>query len=530
MASSNISLFGGDDDDSSDSDNNENNNTNIISNTTSDSNEGDPSKRDNNDGVKDVEDESQSHNDSNKTNNINNAKEDKNNDINISSNKENEDDDDDDDDEDAEFNDDDVIGRTKNEREIQLEQEAKMRSEKEKKSEITDYLDGSGENEEYDKNYPSNGEKPLSSRKFSVLDIPRPIPSLVGNKTQQVSLHMTKLPNIVNINIDPYDKDTYLPEEEEKEYNGFVHNMIRWRYKKNPSTGEYMRNSQGKLIRESNSRVVKWSDGSMTLHVGTEIFEIDSFSSNKKQPIGGTNRAQFPGMNGYLYLSQKATLLSSNTNEDGEKNVKKEESKSLGTVLECMGSITSKLIPRPSITSEAHKNLTLAVHQRNMKKSRIAEYVTQVDPEQEKNQRIKNKDDLNRSQKGKRPIGRGGYGAGRSGARHRRPNRRFYNDDPGHFDSVSIRQMKHGIVDDVDEYGQMRVVESDSEDDEWRNRKRYKKRNSTWADESSVGRAGDDDDEDDDNVVADQDSESDEDFNLNRKRKSRGNVFDDEDE
>jgi len=32
----------------------------------------------------------------------------------------------------------------------------------------------------------------------------------------------------------------------------------------------------GEKIRESNARMVKWSDGSLSLHVGSEIFEISS--------------------------------------------------------------------------------------------------------------------------------------------------------------------------------------------------------------------------------------------------------------
>lgn len=36
---------------------------------------------------------------------------------------------------------------------------------------------------------------------------------------------------------------------------------------------------EGNAVRESNARMVKWSDGSMSLHLGSEIFDV------YKQPL-----------------------------------------------------------------------------------------------------------------------------------------------------------------------------------------------------------------------------------------------------
>lgn len=44
-----------------------------------------------------------------------------------------------------------------------------------------------------------------------------------------------------------------------------VENTIRWRYSQDESGNE---------IRESNARIVKWSDGTMSLYLGGEIFDI----------------------------------------------------------------------------------------------------------------------------------------------------------------------------------------------------------------------------------------------------------------
>jgi RNA polymerase-associated protein LEO1 len=181
--------------------------------------------------------------------------------------------------------------------------------------------------------------------------------------------------------------------------------MIRWRYQTDKVTGEIVRvGRSGEPVRESNARVVKWSDGSYTLHVGREVLEVDTFDGG----VPVDDMVGFPGINGYLYVSQKARIRPPSkkaldrggppeNNEDEEDDDNEEEefapSKPAGTVLECIAPISARLVPRPSsLASDAHRNLTLAVRQRNVKRARIAEIVTEVDPEKEKLARIKGKD------------------------------------------------------------------------------------------------------------------------------------------
>ena len=251
---------------------------------------------------------------------------------------------------------------------------------------------------------------------------------------EDISLHMTKLPNLVAIQPQAFDKDRYDPDEEEEEYNGYVHNMIRWRYKVD-ADGNVLRDNHGKLQRESNSRLVKWEDGSYTLHIGNESFEVDAVTTG--------SQGKFAGLNGYIYLSQKATF----SNQDEELPG--------GTILEAMGQVSSRLTARPSsLQSEAHKSLTVAVRQRTIKKARIAEYVTQEDPEAAKAARIRTGEDREKTERHKKS---GSYNKSRG------PRGRRYgdDDDDGAYDDVNISRMKRGgdMDDDMDDYG------SDSDDD-----------------------------------------------------------------
>mmetsp|Transcript_18052 Transcript_18052/g.40038 ORF Transcript_18052/g.40038 Transcript_18052/m.40038 type:complete len:682 (+) Transcript_18052:208-2253(+) len=395
-------------------------------------------------------------------------------------------------------------------------------------------------------------------RRVEVLDIPRP-PQI--HHSSKLSLHVAKLPNLVGMQPKPYDPETFDAEQEDKDYRGYTHSMIRWRYKKkkkNEKKGgkdeskddddddedyEYARDENNKLIRESNARFVKWSDGSYTLHVGPDVFEVDQIGAPKGAQTATTalaaakagtpaaeaaaaaaaaaaagggggktkSKAIPPGTNGYVYLTH--TIRAAQSETDGTPL----PSLINTTILECQGPITSKLVPRPSsLHSAAHKNLTLAVRQRNMKKARIAEVVTVHDPELEKARRIRNKDDMAKqaARRGRRGGGRrSSAGGGRPGM-----NRRYLeeDEDDDHYDSVNVSRMKRRAFDrDASmDYG----TSSGEEEDEWSKRKRLGVRSSkrgkmeasaaaaAAAVESSSGEEefmdfGDDDDDEEDNVM-----------------------------
>jgi len=179
-----------------------------------------------------------------------------------------------------------------------------------------------------------------------------------------------------------------------------------------------------------------------------------------------TSESPYTGVNEYLYLSQKATMekdSSNNNNTSDDDNAPK----SL-TVLEFMGPIQSKMIALPSsLQSEAHKNLTLAVRQRNMKKARIAEYVT-VDPEKEKLDRIKNKEDFNgqRQQRHQKQRGQNNNNKGGMGGRRRRYQE---DEEDDRYDNVNLSRLKRRQYEDEEvDYGR----ESDEEESDWYKRKK----------------------------------------------------------
>jgi RNA polymerase-associated protein LEO1 len=109
-------------------------------------------------------------------------------------------------------------------------------------------------------------------------------------------LHFVKLPNFLSVETRPFDPQTYedeIDEEETLDEEGRarylivaelviqtdmvvcrlklkVENTIRWR--------DYFADD-GSVQKESNARFVRWSDGSMSMHLGSEIFDV------YKQPL-----------------------------------------------------------------------------------------------------------------------------------------------------------------------------------------------------------------------------------------------------
>jgi len=399
----------------------------------------------------------------------------------------------------------------------------------------------------------------LPPRRMELTNLPgihdRHVATTSADKQSELPTHyITKLPNLVAINPIAYDSTTHDKEKEEEYYRGYVHNMIRWRYTtttNNDDGGGNDGEREQTLTRESNARVVKWSDGTYTLHVGNEILEVDTIDGSipividptaaaaadaeQKQTTTSSSNSttSFPGNNGYLYVSQKARICQPQEDDNDEDNENIPSYQPAGTVLECIAPITARLVPRPSsLASDAHRNLTLAVRQRNVKRARITEIVTEVDPEKEKMARIKGKEDLERSRARGGGVG-GGVGGGRrsnggGGSRKGGMNEDYLEEDDDDYDGVNLsnikkqsrqKQSKKKNNDDSDEemdYGDDDDTDDDDDDDEdgWlakKNKTRGASSSSKAAAASTTTKRiledgevdfGDDDDDDDDEDMA----------------------------
>eukprot|EP00618_Florenciella_parvula_P024924 CAMPEP_0119482780 /NCGR_PEP_ID=MMETSP1344-20130328/10484_1 /TAXON_ID=236787 /ORGANISM="Florenciella parvula, Strain CCMP2471" /LENGTH=396 /DNA_ID=CAMNT_0007517219 /DNA_START=144 /DNA_END=1334 /DNA_ORIENTATION=- len=217
---------------------------------------------------------------------------------------------------------------------------------------------------------------------FTIPNLPRP--------RRSSSVHMTRLPNVLGFREKEFTPEAFAESEDGQRFH---RNLALWRYKRD-EFGEVMRDADKHPIRESNSRLVKWSDGSMQLFVGNEPYEV----------------AVRPADQSFLFVKQAP--------------------KESMTLLECQGEIASRVQFQPaSLASDTHKKLTTKVRLENMKTSRIREVATVNDPERLKAEREREAMKRQRAQQSK--------GRGRSKSSSRPGMKSTYLEDDTRYDVVA---------------------------------------------------------------------------------------------
>lgn len=240
----------------------------------------------------------------------------------------------------------------------------------------------------------------------------------------------------------PFHPETYLgPEHEEDEllHDGTrersmtiklkVENTLRWRWTKNahgqdvgartqPNTYYKRSHIISFQVKESNSRVIRWSDGSLSLRLGKELFDIaqsiDTSATVPRQIIGGLSQSQSQ----QLSQSQNAAPAPPPTPGKSQGLTYLVAQHKRSQVLQSEAVITGYMSLRPTgMQSETHRMLVRAVEQKHKQvaRLRIAPEPT-IDPEREKLELMKQS-----AKKSKKKVDDGdGFGGGRKRRNYRR--------------------------------------------------------------------------------------------------------------
>ena len=192
-------------------------------------------------------------------------------------------------------------------------------------------LFGSASEDEDDEGQPAAAAPPsvpsAPPLRFELPSMPQP--------PKDAQLYLARLPNILTFEPRPFEPETFEDSIVDEEGRLKTQNVIRWR-----DGGEGQ-------PRQSNARLAKWSDGSMTLHVGSEVLSAQEIKVAK----GSTQ----------LFLRHK------------------------GSNLECHGLLNSKLSFQPaSISSATHRLLTQQIARQHVKERKIKMTATIQDPEKKK--------------------------------------------------------------------------------------------------------------------------------------------------
>lgn len=134
--------------------------------------------------------------------------------------------------------------------------------------------EGDSQREELDGLFGSDDEAPQAQTKIRQTHSELSLPVLKKILIPKSTTGLCTMPNFLKIQTHPYDPEHHFPEDEEKKFKSAI-DMIRWRYKTDGS-GSLVLDTQGRPVRESNARMVKWSDGSLQMVVGSTVFNIDT--------------------------------------------------------------------------------------------------------------------------------------------------------------------------------------------------------------------------------------------------------------
>lgn len=174
-------------------------------------------------------------------------------------------------------------------------------------------------------------------------------------------VYMAKLPNFFSIEPRRFDPDTFQGDFDEEDVIDEVgrqrvklgvEDAIRWRERVDES---------GSTVRDSNARLVKWSDGTMSLVLGNEV--IDAGKKNLSKYV-------------HLFVGTP----------------------DLGGIA-AQRVFESQLSFRPSRIekSQAHKRITMSIAEKQEKSRKVRIITTEQDPEEAKRQAIKREEETRRA-------------------------------------------------------------------------------------------------------------------------------------
>nr|CCA19716.1 conserved hypothetical protein [Albugo laibachii Nc14] len=236
---------------------------------------------------------------------------------------------------------------------------------------------------------------------------------------------VTKMPNILRLIPEPYTEESIQEEMINPTDETLYRNYVRWRYRRDEKGALVMDPITHHPLRETNSKVVRWEDGTLTLFVGREALYL------ARQKIA----------NSFLFVNEVSLNEKAFQNNKVEDNATGQK-----TVLECHGRLDEKLTIRPMTTSsKSHKSLTMSMRAKHNKGvQKLKEYVSELDASREQEQRAKINEDRLRLQ-------------------HRKKARQTFEYDRGRAARMDASFLEEGFEDDEDDEEEADHVGSTSE-------------------------------------------------------------------
>ncbi|KAL0953515.1 hypothetical protein HGRIS_004739 [Hohenbuehelia grisea] len=328
-------------------------------------------------------------------------------------------------------------------------------------------------------------------------------PNIPVPKSSDGENWVIRMPNFVKVDSKPYHPDTYMgPEHEDEEFQQAetlreksmsiklkVENTVRWRW---------IKDENGIDQRQANSRIIRWSDGSLSLRLGKELFDINQSIDTS----GAVPRSSIGGSQSQPSQSQAHASPNPGLKSQGLTYLVAQHKRA--QVLQSEAVVTGYMSLRPTgMQSETHRMLVRAVGQKHNKVARLR---LAPDPTRDPEKELQEIAKQNAKKSRRRTDAEDGFGGG-----HKRRNARK-------------RAAAEWSDDEDDDLGAGIFDPSEGEDDEGGAARASSHKNKKKIGEEDDRKA---DYQEDGFVVADEDDDEDSDDPA-RKRRRRDDMMEDD--
>ncbi|KAI8577396.1 hypothetical protein K450DRAFT_252239 [Umbelopsis ramanniana AG] len=323
------------------------------------------------------------------------------------------------------------------------------------------------------------------------IEVELTMPELPLPVSKDGKFHLAKLPKFLNIEPTSFSPETYDASisnavgdmTSQELIRRQVESTIRWRK---------IVDERGNLSTESNARLVEWEDGSMSLVLGSEYFDVNVKAMSSEE-------------HHYLLAHQTSS-----------------------GILESHLKFTNNMSFRPSdLKSDTHRNLTAQIADKHVRKTRTKMFMTEQDPERVKHEAEMREQERLRAQR-------------KLESSRRRAEDRYAYDRPLRYDYDEEETERYGGRDEYDEDFVVDddIVEEEEEEKERQREERLSKLKKSGMDRYRQKRRDDEDEDEEEEEEEDEDFDDDEgdvtpdeeDRISSRKVKRRQVLSDEEDE
>lgn len=285
-----------------------------------------------------------------------------------------------------------------------------------------------------------------------------------------------QLPNFLHLEQRAFQPSTWDPKAEQENTNVPVENTIRWRWTPRATDSKATATGAGPK-KQSNARIIRWSDGSLSLQLGSEIFDIatDRTVASHKTVVPPSTSLNAPST---------STFTASGRNSESTTYLVAQHP--YAGLLESQAKVTGNLTFRPTtIQSSSHRKMATALSGKHVKTSKTVMMMASNDPELVAKAKAEQEAKAKKARRAQGGAGVDGSGGAGSAAARRKSGRRsvrssrlddFSDNEPdddddaaggsGGADASRAAEKKRQRLREKAEMDDFLASESDDDDDE----------------------------------------------------------------